>query len=200
MDKATKGTYLEMLRVVKFVIDTKNFCLQIKPEFKGKNWSLQVFCDIDWAGDSETRISVTGFILYLMNVPVCWRSKSQKGVTLSSTEAEYVAMSEAVKEVKFIYYLLCDIGIEVKLPIIVKTDNVGAMFMAQNSSSGVRTRNVNTQYHFVRENLDYRIIKIEFIKSVENQSDIFTKTITQEIYERHMKKFLEEYIEEEFNG
>jgi hypothetical protein len=88
MDKATKGTYLEMLRVVKFVIDTKKFCLQIKPEFKGENWSLRVFCDSDWAGDSETRISVTGFILYLMNVPVCWRSKSQKDVTLSSTEAE----------------------------------------------------------------------------------------------------------------
>jgi hypothetical protein len=139
MDKATKGTYLEMLRVVKFVIDTKNFCLQIKPKFKGENWILRVFCDSDWAGDSEKRISVTGFILYLMNVPVCWRSKSQKGVTLSSTEAEYVAMSEEVKEVKFIYYLLRDIGIEVKLPIIVKTDNVGATFMAQNSSSGVRT-------------------------------------------------------------
>jgi hypothetical protein len=200
MDKATKGTYLEMLRAVKFVIDTKNFCLQIKPEFKGKNWSLHVFCDSDWAGDSETRISVTGFILCLMNVPVCWWSKSQKGVTLSSTEAEYVAMSEAVKEVKFIYYLLRDKGIEVKLPIIVKTDNVGAMFMAQNSSSGVRTRHVNTRYHFVRENLDDGIIKIEFIKSVENQSDIFIKNVTQEIYERHVEKFLEEYIEGEFNG
>jgi hypothetical protein len=89
-----------------------------------------VFCDSDWDGDSETRISVTGFILYLMNVPVCWQSKSQKGVTLSSTEAEYVAMSEAVKEVKFIYYLLRDIGIDVNSPIIVKTDNIGAMFMA----------------------------------------------------------------------
>jgi hypothetical protein len=99
-----------------------------------------VFCDSDWAGDSETRISVTGFILYLMNVPLCLRSKSQKGVTLSSSEAEYVAMSEVVKEVKFINYLPCNIGIEVELPIIVKTDNVGAKFMAQNSSSGVRTR------------------------------------------------------------
>jgi hypothetical protein len=186
-----------MLRVVKFVIDTKNFCLQIKPEFKAKNWNLQVFCDSDWAGDSETIISVTGFILYLMNVTVCWRSKSQKGVTLSSTEGEYVAISEAVKEVKFIYYLLCDISIGVELPIIVKTDNVGAMFMEKNS---VRTRHIDTQYHFVRENIDDGIIKIEFIKSVENQSDIFTKNVAQEIYERHVEKFLEEYIEEEFNG
>jgi hypothetical protein len=79
------------------------------------------------------------------------------------------------------YYLLRDIVIEVELPIIVKTDNVGAMFMAQNSSSSVRTRHVDTRYHFVRENLDNGIIKIEFIKSVENQSDIFTKNVTQEI-------------------
>jgi hypothetical protein len=159
-----------------------------------------VFCDSDWASDSETRIIVTGFILYLMNVPVCCRSKSQKGVTLSSTEAEYVAMSETVKEFKFIYYLFCDIGIEVKLPIFVKTDNVGAMFMAQNSSSGVRTRHVDTRYHFVQENLDDGIIEIEFIKSIENQSDIFTKNVTQDINERHIETFLEEYIKGELNG
>jgi hypothetical protein len=84
------------------------------------------------------------------------------------------------------------------LPIIVKTDNVGAMFMAQNSSSGVRTRHVITRYHFVQENLDDGIIKIEFIRSVENQSDIFTKNVTQEIYQRHVKTFLEEIIEGEF--
>jgi hypothetical protein len=86
------------------------------------------------------------------------------------------------------------------LPITVKTDNAGAMFMSQNSSSGVRTRHVNTRYRFVQENLDDRIIKIEFIKSIDNQSDIFTKNVTQEIYERHVKMFLEEYIEGKFNG
>jgi hypothetical protein len=107
-----------------------------------------VFYDSDWSGNSETRISVTGFILYLMNVPVCWRSKSQKGVTLCN-EAGYVAMSEVVKEIKLICYLLRDISIEVELPIIVKTDNVGAMFMAQNSSSSVRTQHVDTRYDFV---------------------------------------------------
>jgi hypothetical protein len=51
-------------------------------------WNLKVFCDSDWAGDPETRVSVTGFVIYLLDVPVCWRSKSQKGVTLLSTEAE----------------------------------------------------------------------------------------------------------------
>jgi hypothetical protein len=49
---------------------------------------------------------VTGFMVYLQNVSVCWRSKAQRGVTLSSSEAEYVAISEAVKEIKFVYFLL----------------------------------------------------------------------------------------------
>jgi hypothetical protein len=137
----------DLLRVVKFVIDTKKICLKIRPENKIKNWSLHVFCDSDWAGDSEKRISVTGFIDYLMNVPVCWRSKVQRGVTLSSSKAEYVAISEALKEIKFIYYLLREIGIEVNLPITVKMDNVVAMFMAQNASSGVRTRHIDTRFH-----------------------------------------------------
>ena len=72
------GSYLEMLRVVKFVLDTKACCLKIHPKIEKKNWSLKVFCDSDWAGDPETRISVTGFIVYLLNVPVCWCSKAQK--------------------------------------------------------------------------------------------------------------------------
>ena len=190
------GTYLEMLRVIKFVIDTQQFCLKIQPKPELKNWSLHVFCDSDWAGDSETRISVTGFIVYLMNVPVCWRSKAQRGVTLSSSEAEYVAISEAVKEIKFIYYLLQGIGIEIDLPIVVKTDNIGAMFMAQNASSGVRTRHVDTRYHYVRENLEDGIIKIEFVRSDENHSDIFTKNVNQEIYQKHVKNFLEDSGEE----
>jgi hypothetical protein len=190
MDKAAMGTYFEMLRVVKFVIDTKTFCLKIRPENKIKNWSLHAFCDSDWAGDSEKRISVTGFIVHIMNVPVCWRSKAQRGVTLSSSEAEYVAISEAVNEIKFIYYLLREIGVEVNLPITVKTDNVGAMFMAQNASSGVRMRHIDTSYHYVRENLEEGIINIEFVKSIENDSDIFTKNVSQKICAKHVTKFL----------
>jgi hypothetical protein len=120
---------------------------------------------------------VTGFVIYLLDIPVCWRSKSQKGVTLLSTEAEYVAISEAIKEVKFIYYLLCDFQIKVNLPIIIKKDNIGAIFMAENSSNGVRTRHVDTRYHFSREFIEDGFIKVEFVRSVENYADIFTKKI-----------------------
>jgi hypothetical protein len=78
----------------------------------------------------------------------------------------------------------------------VKTDNVGAMFMAQNASSGVRTRHIDTRYNYVSENLEEGIIDIEFVKLIENDSDIFTKNISQEIYDKHMTKFLGVYAEE----
>jgi hypothetical protein len=146
------------------VIDTKNFGLKAEPKI-GENleWNLNIFCDSDWAGDPETRISVTGFVIYLLNVPICWRSKAQKGVTLSSTEAEYVAISEAVKDIRYVYYLLNYIHVQVKIPIIVKTDNVGAIFKSENASTGVRTRHVDTRYHFVQEFIEDGFIKIEFV-------------------------------------
>jgi hypothetical protein len=58
-----------------------------------------------------------------MNIPVWWRSKAQRGVTLSSSEAEYVTIYESVKEIKFMYFLHLYIGIDVEFPIVVKTDN-----------------------------------------------------------------------------
>jgi hypothetical protein len=92
-----------MFRIFKFVIDTKTFCLKICPENKIKNWSLHVFCDSDGVGDSEKRISATGLIVYLMNMPVCYITKAQRGVTLSSSKAEYDIIPDVVKEIKFIY-------------------------------------------------------------------------------------------------
>jgi hypothetical protein len=99
MDAASHATYKEMLRVMIFVVDTNQYCLQMQPVEGGKDWDLVSYCNSEWADDAETRMSVTGFIIYLLGVPICWRSKGQKGVTLSGTEAEYVAISEAVKEI-----------------------------------------------------------------------------------------------------
>jgi len=82
-------------------LDTKEVGLKVEPVRMGNNDNvyIEVFCDSDYAGDKETRVSVSGYILYLCNVPVAWRSKGQKSVTLSSSEAEFVSLSEAAKEV-----------------------------------------------------------------------------------------------------
>jgi hypothetical protein len=99
------------LRVITFAIVIKTFGLNNQPRLNNNlGWDLKIFCDIDWAGDLETRMSVTGFIIYLLNVPICWHSKSQKGVTLLITEAEYVAISKPVKELK-LFIICCEIFI-----------------------------------------------------------------------------------------
>ena len=59
-------------------------------------WNLVSFSDSDWAGDKDNRRSINGFIIFLCGVPIVWRSKQQKTVALSSSEAEFVAISEEV--------------------------------------------------------------------------------------------------------
>jgi hypothetical protein len=125
MDSETWEALNELMIVIKFVINTKTFGLKVQPRLDNDlGWDLKIFCDSNWAGDPETRVIEKGFIIYLLNVPIFWRSKSQKGVILLSTEAEYVAISETVKDLKFIYYLLCDLHIKVNFPVVVKTDNI----------------------------------------------------------------------------
>jgi hypothetical protein len=97
---------------------------------------LKIFYDNDCTGDPETRISITGIIIYLLDVTICWRYKAQRSFILSSTEAEYIAIYEAAKEIKFICYLLKALNVEVILPIFVKTDNVGSIFMPENALTG----------------------------------------------------------------
>jgi hypothetical protein len=77
-------------------------------------------------------------------------------------------MSKAVKEIRFIFYLLRDMGIPVKFPVIVITDNNGEILMAENASSGVRARHIDTRYHFIRKYVEDDLIKIVFVKTDDN--------------------------------
>jgi hypothetical protein len=83
MHSATWRVYNELLRVIKFVIDTKIFGLKVQPRLDNNlGWNLKIFCNNDWAGDPKARVSVKGFIIYLLKVPIGWHSKSQKELTL----------------------------------------------------------------------------------------------------------------------
>jgi hypothetical protein len=73
---------------------------------------------------------------------------------------------------------------------MVKTDNIGAIFMSENALTAFCTQHVNTHYHFVQEFIEDGFIKIEFVRSAENDSDLLTKNVNQELYEKHTKKFL----------
>ena len=95
--------------------------------FKDDIWKLEELGDSDFANDKDTRYSASGYIIYFCGFPVAWKSKSMKSVVLSTTEVEYVAVSEVVKEIKFLYQMLRSMEIKVTLPIKVLVDNVGAI-------------------------------------------------------------------------
>ena len=78
---------------------------------------MEGISDSEYAGDKDSRISVYGYILYFCGAPIAWKSKAGKSVTLSSTEAEYVASSEIAKEAIFVKNLLDSMGIKINLPI-----------------------------------------------------------------------------------
>jgi hypothetical protein len=201
MDGATPEAFKELTRVLQFVVNTKDYGLLIEPKWdKNNQWNLVVYTDSDWAGDKENRHSVTGYIMFLMGVPVMWKSRLQRTVALSSTEAEYYAISETAKEIKFIFQILESIGIKIKLPIIVKVDNVGAIFMAENVTATKLTRHVDARYHYVREFIEEGFIQIIFVKSDDNKADGFTKNLKTELYEKHSESYLIEknQIEKEF--
>jgi hypothetical protein len=170
-------TLKEMLQLLKFVLETKEYCIKLAHVLESEEWYMFSFSDSDWSGDPETCISVTGFVIYFLGASVCWRSKHQKGMALSAGKTEYVDMSEAMKETRFIYYLLSGMGVYIKLLIVVRFDNMGTIFMTEKSNLGAHTRHIEIRYHFVLENMIDKIITMDYPKSEENVADIFTKNM-----------------------
>ena len=152
LDFSTERSFKEMLRIIKYVLDTRDYGLRIEPT-TGKNepWNLVCYTDSDYAGDPESRRSVSGYVIYVHGVPICWRSKAQRSVTLSSTETEYIALSEAVKDIVFIVNLCESMQIKIVLPVTVYVDNIGAIFMSQNVTATSRTKHVDIRGKYVKE-------------------------------------------------
>ena len=190
LDGATEEAFKEMLRVIKYVLDTKSWGLKIQPTFGEEAWDLVCFCDSDYAGDPDSRKSVSGYILYVRGVPICWRSKAQKTITLSSAEAEWIALSEATKEIMFVLQLFESMKIKVKLPVTVRVDNMGAIFMAKNISTSNRSKHVDVRTKYVNEVVEDGKLKIVYVESGNNDADILTKNLGGELYSKHVKKFI----------
>jgi hypothetical protein len=180
------------MRMIKYVLDTKDLALKIKPILDIKDaWSMVAFSDSDYTTDPETRISISGYVLYLKGVPISWRSKGQKAATLSSTEAEYIAMSECAKEIKFVQQLLTSMGIMLDSPIVVRVDNIGTIFMGENISISQRTKHVDVRANFVTEMIVEGIFKVIFVRSENNDADIFTKNLVKDLHQEHARKMIE---------
>jgi hypothetical protein len=194
MDGATPAAMKELKRVMKFVLDTRTFGLKIEPKKINQTdeWEMVIYTDSDYAGCTDTRISVSGYTVFLLGVPILWKSKAQRSVTLSSAEAEFVACAEAAKDIKFVVQILNDMGNIVQIPIIIRVDNVGAIFMTENVSTSGRTKHIDVRHHYVREFVEEGFIKIIFVRSEFNLADGFTKNVSGAIYDAHVTEFMAE--------
>ena len=190
MDAPAPAHLKEMYKLIKFVLSTKDYGLKFKLIKSMRKWVLKALSDSAFASDKETRISVFGYVIYFCGIPIAWRSKGMKSVVLSTTEAEYMVLSEVVKELKFIVQLLQTMNITVELPITVHVDNVGTIWLSNYRNTGDRTKHIDIRTAFVKEYQEDLKIIITFVKLEDNEADIFTKNTSSSIYQKHQEKLV----------
>jgi len=136
------------------------------------------YSDADWGGDVETRKSTGGYVFTLNGGPISWSSKRQSTVALSSTEAEYMAMTQAAKEAAWLRLLLTNLGIykgQETIPIHV--DNRSAIAMGINPEFHQRTKHIDIQYHYVRQEIEAKRISTPYIETSRMLADGLTKPL-----------------------
>jgi hypothetical protein len=141
---------------------------------------LETFSDADW-GAGEDRKSVSGYIFLLAGAAICWQSRKQSTVALSSTEAEYIALVQAVKELLWILQLLDDLGImDVINRNIIYEDNQGAIALAKNPEYHARTKHIDIQYHFIGEHVEKGTINLKYCETAKMLADALTKPLSKQ--------------------
>ena len=188
MDAPAPVHIKEMYKVIRLVLSTKGYGLKFELRKDMIKWALKALSDCDFASDKETRISVLDTSYTFVESQLLGEVK--ESVVLSTTEAEYMALSEVVKELKFILQLLQTMNIEVKLPITLHVDNVGAIWLSNNRTTSDRTKHIDIRTSLVKEYQEDGKIIIKFVKSEENEADIFTKNTTNVIFSNHQKKLV----------
>ena len=140
--------------------------------------------DSNYAANRDDRRSVSGWITTVGGCITGWASKTQNVVTLSSTEAEYIALTTCTQEVVFIQAMLKELFGHVKQAVIYE-DNEGAIFLAKNQQVGQRTKHIDVRHHFIRDKLSEGTIALGYIPTDDNPSDINTKNTPQAIHVKH---------------
>lgn len=162
-------------------------------EFKGiknndmNNLQFHCYCDADWAQDKLDRKSIGGYLIRLNNDVISWQVKKQSVVALSSTEAEYMQMTQAAKEIKWFSNLFKELK-EISLSIyyqpttIMFCDNRSAIELSKNDLYHDRTKHIDLRYHFIRDCIKDNLFTIIHVPTTEQQADIFTKGLQKVLF------------------
>ena len=152
---------------------------------------LQVrgYADSDFQSDLDDRKSTSGYVFILNGAAVSWKSTKQGSTADSTTEAEYIAASEAAKEAVWIRKFVAELGIvpSSKDPIPLFCDNNGAIAQAKEPRAHQRSKHVERKYHIIREILARGDIIICRVDSINNVADPLTKALTPKLFEKHVE-------------
>uniref|UniRef100_A0A6N2MRA1 Integrase catalytic domain-containing protein n=1 Tax=Salix viminalis TaxID=40686 RepID=A0A6N2MRA1_SALVM len=143
---------------------------------------IKGYTDSDWAGNQTDRRSTSGYFTFVEGNLVTWRSKKQKVVARSSAEAEFRGMAHGVCELLWIKHVLQDLGIDYETSMDLHCDNKAAIEIAHNPVQHDRTKHVEVDWHFIKENLDQKIIQFPFVWSEDQLADILTKTVSGRVF------------------
>ena len=176
----TEAHLTAVKRMFRYLEGTINLC--IKYERSADN-RLVGFSDADWAGDMNDRQSTTGNLFMMSGAAIAWSSKKQPVVVLSTTEAEYVALSAATQEAVWLRRLLSDIKAPPQTQILIKEDNQGTIAIVRNPVSHSRTKHIDIKFHYVREALEDGIIDLIYCPTEQMTADILTKLLAHQQFE-----------------
>lgn len=157
--------------VLRYLKGTRDYGIIFQRE-AGLN--LEAFVDSDYANREDAR-SVGGYVVKLGNGSIAWSSKKQRTVALSTTEAEYIALTEGAKQVIWLRRFLQDLNFEQSQPTSMRSDNLGAITLSHDATYHARTKHINVAYHFIREKVTSNEVALTYVRSKENPADLMTK-------------------------
>lgn len=184
----------EMHRCLKYCVSTKNRGILLKPHGQwdgSKNFLFEITgrSDSTYASCKDTMHSVSGWSAEINGAAYTRKSKTQRFVTLSVTEAECVAATCCVQDMLFGKRFLESIGLKVKLPMILYMDNKGGVDIFNNWSIAGNTRAISIRFAYIRELKEAGALEIRWIDGKENAADLFTKNLDRMTFERHTAFF-----------
>ncbi|GJX64779.1 retrovirus-related pol polyprotein from transposon TNT 1-94 [Tanacetum coccineum] len=161
--------------ILKYLRGTTNMGLVYGTD-RGNHVDVTGFVDSDYAKDSDKGRSITSYTFLVQGCVVSRKATLQHVVGLSTIEAEYMALTEAVKEAIWVRGLLEELGIELNT-VVVNCDNQDVIHLSRNHVFHERTKHINVRYHFIREVLEAKTVKVLKVGTEHNAADALTKVV-----------------------
>ena len=146
------------------------------------------FSDADWSGDVEDNKNTTGYVFKLLGSTICWSSKKQEDVGLSTCESEYMVAASAACQSAWLESLFAELKIQLDSVVQLNMDNKSAICLANNPIAHGRTKHIGTKYHYLRDQVRKGRISLAYCKSEEQEADILTKVLRGEKFYKFREK------------